>query len=160
MKNKNVIFAAGAALCFLLAGCATPVALAPVGPNPNGLATGSANGQLEVFSALRPRTAGVDPTWYQHADYYVCDLHGRRLKTVFNATGYYSRSPRVISLPPGKYLVKTSAKGMLWVEAPVIIRAGQITRLHLDAQWQPPAGAAKMQLVQAPVGYPVGWRPD
>ena len=101
MKIKAV-FIMGGILSLFLAGCATPVALAPVGPNPDGFQTGSADGQLEVFSALRPRTGGLDPSWYQHADYYLCSLQGERLRTVYNATGYYSVSPRLISLPAGQ----------------------------------------------------------
>ncbi|HTV62427.1 MAG TPA: hypothetical protein VMH30_07655 [Verrucomicrobiae bacterium] len=153
------VFIIGGALSLLLAGCATPVALAPVGPNPDGFQTGSADGQLEVFSALQTRTAGLDPSWYQHADYYLCNPEGQRLRTVYNATGYYSQSPRVVSLPAGKYLVKTRANGILWVEVPVVIDAGHVTRVHLDGKWQPPANTPQNELVNGP-GYPVGWRPE
>jgi len=50
MKNLPVIL--GAVLASLLVGCATPVAFAPIGPNPSRPANAVATGQLEVYSAL------------------------------------------------------------------------------------------------------------
>lgn len=157
---KMIPLIIGAALTAFLAGCSTPVVLPPVGPNPTAFRTPAFNGQLEVFSALTPRTEGNNPTWYQHSDYYICNLQGKRLKSVFNITGYYEQSPRLITLPAGKYIVKARAKGILFVDIPVVIDAGQITRVHLDARWHPPVGTPQTELVNAPVGYPIGWRPQ
>jgi hypothetical protein len=60
-------------------------------------------------------------------------------------------------LLPGKYIVRARAKGILRVEVPVLIKSVEITRVHLDGNWQPPAEAPKTELVRAPAGYPVGW---
>jgi hypothetical protein len=158
---KMTSFIIGAVLSAILAGCTSaPVVLAPVGPNPTGFRNSTPAGQLEVFSALTSRIEGDNPTWYQHTDYYICNLQGKRLKSVFNTTGYYAQSPRSITLPAGTYIVKAQAKGHVWVEVPVVIDAGRIPRIHLDAQWQPPAGTPQTELVNASVGYPIGWRPE
>jgi hypothetical protein len=157
MKIIPVIL--GTALTSLTVGCvAAPVALAPVGPNPFGRVNGTANGQMEVFSALQARYDGNDPSWYQHMDYNVYDLNGKRVRHVFNTVGHYEEAPRAITLPPGEYIVRALAKNYQEVEVPVVIEAGRITRVHLDAQWKPAAPAPQTELVDSPAGYPIGWR--
>lgn len=158
MKTKILIpLAAGVAS--LMVGCSTPsTTLAPVGPNPNRVQTASALGQLEVFSALTGRSEGDNPSWYQHSRYLVYNRLGKRLESVGNTVGYYAEMPRLISLPPGDYLVKAQAKGHWWVEVPVKIERGRTTRVHLDAAWQMPPGTSKSELVSIPAGYPIGWR--
>jgi hypothetical protein len=159
--KKNILIMMGAAVAILPTGCSTtPVAFAPVGPNPAGFQTTAADGQLEVFSALSGRGEGNNPTWYQHSDYYLCNFHGRRLEHVENAPGYYAQSPRLINLPPGKYIVEARAKDTLRADVPVVIKPGEITRVHLDGNWQPLAETPKTEVVKAPAGYPVGWRVD
>ena len=160
MKTKiQVIF--GATCAALLMGCASaPVALAPVGPNPAAGPGATANGQLEVFSALVGRTEGENPTWRQHTDYYVCDSRGRRLQHVENTIGYYAQAPRLVTLPAGRYVVEAWAKYGQRMNVPVVIKPGKTTKVHLDDKWQPPAGTAKMELVRAPSGYDVGWRAE
>ncbi len=159
--KKNILIMMGTAMAFLVTGCSTtPIVLAPVGPNPAGFQTTATNGQLEVFSALSERIEGDNPTWFQHSDYYLCDSHGRRRKHMDNNTGYYSENPRLITLPPDKYIVEARAKDVLRAKVPVVIKPGEITRVHLDGNWQPPAETPKTEAVEAPGGYPVGWRLD
>jgi hypothetical protein len=159
--KKSILLIMGAALATLVTGCSTTlVAFAPVGPNPASYQTTATNGQLEVFSALSERIEGDNPTWSQHSDYYLCDSHGRRLEHVDNNTGYYSENPRLITLPPDKYIVEARAKDVLRAKVPVVIKPGEITRVHLDGNWQPPAETPKTEAVEAPSGYPVGWRVD
>ena len=156
---KGNIFAIPAALALLAAGCAaTPVAVAPIGPNPAVLQSTASNGQLEVFSALSGRREGDNPTWYQHTGYYIYSRHGRPLEHVNNTVGYYSQAPSIVALPPGKYIVEARAKDALCMKVPVVIKAGEITRVHLDGDWQPSSGASGKELVRAPGGYPIGWR--
>ena len=153
MKKMIIILGAAASM---LAGCATnQVAVAPVGPNPATVAPATGDGQLEVYSALSGRVAGEDQTWQQHSDYYIYTARGRRLH-VSNAAGYYSTTPRLVTLPPGRYIVEARAKGTLQTRVPVVIKPGEITRVHLDGNWQPNAPVVK--LVMAPEGYAVGWR--
>jgi hypothetical protein len=163
MKGIPLVF--GVMLSSLLLGCVSaPVALAPVGPNPVGGVRASANGRLEVFSALQVHRDGNEydpnPAWFQHADYTICDMNGDRLRHVFNSVGHYESAPNVINLPPGKYMVFARAQGFLRVRVPVVIEGGRTTRVHLDADWNVPPGIPKSGLVQVPNGYAVGWRAD
>ena len=154
--KKMMIILLGAAASTLV-GCAnSQVAVAPVGPNPITVAPAAGDGQLEVYSATSGRLEGNDPTWSQHSDYYIYTAHGRRLKHVTNAAGYYSTMPRLVTLPPGRYVVEARAKGTLRTRVPVVIKPNEITRVHLDGNWQPNAPVVKV--VMAPQGYPVGWR--
>ncbi|MGA9449732.1 MAG: hypothetical protein WBW41_00145 [Verrucomicrobiia bacterium] len=158
---KNVHFLLGAGLLSLLVGCAsTPVALAPVGPNPIGSESMAAEGGLQVFSSLVGRSEGDNPTWYQHTDYDVYDLHGKLVRHVNNTIGYYAKAPRRVSLPAGRYLVKAQANDYLWVSVPVTIERGQTTKLHLDDNWKPPSDTSKAELVSLPNGNPVGWQAE
>lgn len=144
----------------MLTGCSTaPVALAPVGPDPLGDNTHAATGQLEVYSGLVGRSRGDDPAWFQHADYTIYQ-NGRRVEYVRNTTGDYAKRPHVISLPPGRYVVKTEAQDYLHVEVPVVIDAGRRTTVHLDNGWHPDALASKSQIVTLPSGHAVGWNAE
>jgi hypothetical protein len=157
MKTFSVVI--GLAIFSMLLGCSTaPVVLSPVGPNPYGEERKPGNGQLEVFSAMVGRVEGNNPTWYQHTGYYLCDLAGKDLKHVDNTVGRYAESPRVISLPPGRYLVKAHAQGYLWAEVPVVIESGRITKVHLDGHWRPSPETQKTEIVSTAAGEAVGWR--
>ena len=161
MKNTNLIL--GAAVLTLMMGCAsTPVALAPVGPNPSGYSGMGSKGQLLVYSAWQGHGEGNNPCYYQHSDYYIYEPSGKPIRHVKNIVGHYAQSPRTVLLPAGKYVVQARAKGYgnVWIKVPVVIQGGQTTRVHLDNGWMVPAGAAKMELVSVPIGYPVGWRAD
>jgi len=158
---KHVCFLLGASLVSLWVGCAsTPVALAPVGPDPAGNKSMATDGGLQVFSSLVGRTEGDNPTWYQHTDYYVYDLRGRLVKRVKNNVGYYAEAPRRVILPAGRYLVKAQANDYLRVSVPVTIKRGQTTSVHLDDSWTFPGDAPKTKLVRLPNGSPVGWQAE
>ena len=155
---KKMLIILGAAIS-VLSGCAsTQVAVAPaaVGPNPGTVAPPTGDGQLEVYSAFSARRAGNDPTWRQHSNYYIYTARGRQLQHVVNAPGYYSTMPRLVTLRPGEYIVKARAKDALWTKVPVVIKPNEITRVHLDGNWQP--NAPGVEVVMAPEGYPIGWR--
>ena len=158
---KRICLFLSAGLIAMLAGCAsTPVALAPVGPNPTASANPASNGRLQVFSSLIGRSEGDNPTWYQHTGYFVYDLHGVLVKHVDNTVGRYEEAPRQVKLAAGKYLVKAQANDYFWVEVPVMIERGETTRVHLDDHWQVPANASKAVVVSLPNGNPVGWRDE
>jgi len=158
MKTCRTIMLGAAVTLWLFCKSSAAVVPAMVGPNPFSPQNSSASGQLEVFSALEGRSEGNNPSWHQHADYYLCDQQGRHLRHVDNTVGYYAQAPRVITLPPGKYLVKAPAKDALWLEVPVVIESGRITKVHLDGDWKLPADTSETKFVDAPAGYPVGWR--
>jgi hypothetical protein len=153
----------------LLASCASPpIALAPVGPGPfAGRSSSIGTGRLQVFSSLAEECddqnqggSGASPIWYQHTDYNVYDAGGKLVKHVHNTVGHYSTSPRLISLRPGNYTVRARDKEWLSVNVPVVIERGRTTKIHLDENWEPPAGTRKTEIVSAPDGNPVGWRDD
>jgi hypothetical protein len=162
---KIIRFFSVAAMVLGLGGCATsPVFLAPVGPNPDGRESVASKGALQVFSRVveqsDDRNQGGDGTslWHQHADYDIYDLHGKRVKHVDNSVGHYETAPRVVTLPPGRYIVAAEAEEALRVRVPVRIERGRISRIHLDDYWKPPADARRDELVSMPSGSPVGWR--
>ncbi len=158
---KSICFLSGTGLILLLVGCSsTPIVLAPVGPNPVGVKSMASQGNLQVFSDLVGRTEGDNPAWYQHTAYYIYDLHGKMVKHVDNTVGRYEQAPRLVALPPGKYLVKAKANDFLWVAVPVTIEPGRTTRVHLADNWTPPLDASKRELVSLPNGNPIGWRAD
>ena len=160
---KNINFILGAAVISLLTGCAsTPVALAPVGPNPMGYSGMGSKGQLLVYSAWQGHGEGNNPCYYQHSDYYIYQTSGKLVRHVENIVGHYAQSPRPEFLPAGKYIVQARAKGYgnVWIKVPVVIQDGQTTRVHLDNGWMVPADISKSELVSMPNGYPVGWRAD
>lgn len=151
----------------ILVSCASPpITLAPVGPNPSaGRASWMGTGYLQVFSRLSLQNddqnqGGSDPSWYQHTDYNLYDAKGKLVKHVGNTVGHYSTSPRLVSLRPGSYILRAQAKEWLSVKAPVVIEPGRTTKVHLDENWEPPAGTPKTKVVSAPGGYPAGWSAD
>jgi hypothetical protein len=163
---KAVFAIIGLGLVAVLSGCVSPptasVAVASVGPNPGAPRNASAQGGLEVFSKLSVRTddqnqESTDPIWYQHSDYYLCDASGKPLKHVVNAAGHYDGDPRILNLPPGRYIVEAQSAPDYWVRVPVKIMRGATTRVHLDGHWAPPGYVDKTQVVTLPNGKPVGW---
>jgi hypothetical protein len=157
MKRKALMIMSTAAF-FIFAGCSTtPVAVAPVGPNPAALQSTSGDGQLAVFSKLTGRTEGMNPTWKQYSNYSIYDSRGHRLEHVQNSQGHYSNLPRIVSLPPGEYAVVARAARTGQVRVPVVIKPGVMTEVHLDARWQPGTGT-ESEFVTDPEGYPIGWR--
>lgn len=158
---KRISLLLGTGLVSVLVGCSsTPVAVAPVGPNPIGGVSPAADGGLQVFSSLIGRSEGDNPIWYQHTGYYLYDLRGELVKHVNNTTGRYAQVPRRVLLSPEKYLVKAQANDYFWVEVPVTIERGRTTRVHLDDQWQLPSDTSRTALVSLPNGNPVGWRAE
>jgi hypothetical protein len=165
---KSVCIFLGPGLVSLLVGCSsTPVALAPIGPNPAGNERIASKGELQVFSNLAEQSDNENqgstdpaPLWHQHADYNLYDMQGKLVKHVDNTVGHYEQAPRRVVLPAGRYLVKARAKDYLQVEVPVTIERGRTTRVHLDDNWRLPADAPKRELVSLPNGNPVGWRAE
>ena len=164
MKSVSILLGAG--LVSLLAGCAsTPIALAPVGPNPVGIEGMASQGELQVFSSLTEQSdnqnqGSDDPVWYQHTGYGIYSLDGKLVERVDNAKGHYSEAPLRVSLPAGRYLVRAEAEDYVSVEVPVVIERGRTTRVHLDDNWKLAPGTPGRELVSLPNGNPVGWRAE
>ncbi|MGP8198390.1 MAG: hypothetical protein ACLQU4_02675 [Limisphaerales bacterium] len=163
MKKLLLLLSAGS-LAFGT-GCASrPVAVAPVGPNPNRSQSAASMGGLQVFSRIAARDDDQNqagdgiPIWHQYTEYRIYNPDGKLVKTVINSAGHYSEGAEVVPLPPGSYVVKAQAKDYFWVNVPVTIERGRTTRVHLDENWRPPADAPKDEVVIGPDGSPVGWR--
>jgi hypothetical protein len=179
---KSIRFISAAVLVLIVAGCATapPVVLKTVGPNPSGSANQAATGQLEVFSALdQTEPGGMSLSFpeggsywygiqgeegnrfgYQHTDYVIYNLDGRRVRHVLNTVNPYEPTPRVVTLPPGKYIVEAKARDAKRVRVPVEVEAGRMSKIHLDDNWKLPVNTPKDELVSLPSGSPVGWRAE
>jgi hypothetical protein len=156
---KFALFLLGIVSVLSLVGCvSTPVAVAPVGPNPYGRKSMVSEGELVVFSRLHACTEGDNPTWYQHSDYRIYNFQGKLVKYVGNSIGEYEQAPLPVTLPPGRYIVRSRARDYLRVEVPVIIKPGQTTNVHLDDNWRSPTDSQESELVILPNGNPVGWR--
>ena len=153
---KSICLLLGTGLVSVLVGCSsTPIAVAPVGPNPFGIKGGASKGELQVFSSLVGRSEGDNPSWWQHSNYNIYNLSGKLIKRVDNTVGHYEEAPRQVVLPAGTYLVEAHSSDYFWVDAPVTIERGRTTRVHLDDHWKIPNDAA--QLVHLPNGNPIGW---
>ncbi len=149
----------------LVASCASPLAVSDtVGPNHAGKGAMASVGFLRVFSEQQLVSEGFDqganPGFYQHADYRIYTESGKFMRYVPNIKGEYDTVPRVISLPPGHYVVKSPAADYLVVRVPVLVEPGRVTNVHLDDQWIPPFGTKTSQLVKEPSGSVIGWRAD
>jgi hypothetical protein len=162
---KKVFFLLGVGLVSLMAGCSSrPVALQPVGPNPNRSQSEASMGNLQVFSRMAAQQDDENqagdgiPPWHQYTEYNIYGLDGKLVKRVINSNGHYSEHAELVVLPPGRYLVKAQASDYYWVNVPVTVERGRTTRVHLDDNWQPPERAANKELVIGPDGNPVGWR--
>ena len=155
MKNVRLVLSAVGVV--LLTGCAsTPVALAPVGPGPMEHAGIGSRGQLLVYSAWQGHFEGNNPTYYQHADYYIYNSRGKMIHHVYNAVGHYDPAPRLVPLPVGKYLVQSRAIdfGNLLVTVPVVIEPGETTRVHWTTVGKFPRAFPPRNWSAHPTGIP------
>lgn len=158
---KKLCAVSGVILALTVVGCSSPpLNLAQVGPNPAGQSDYSKSGQLQVFSVTHTERDGneydINPAWQQHADYGIYTADGRhRIRYVSNSIGKYAQRPALVSLPAGRYIVRTEDRNYETVNVPVVIEVGRTTRVHLDGAWQPPT---RINVVTTPSGSPVGWR--
>ena len=96
--------------------------------------------------------------YYPHKNYFIYDATGRvLLKTVLNHVGQMDETPALVSLPAGKYILLADDQGYGRLKIPVVVRPRQITTLHLDGAWEPPAHASSADVVQLPNGEYIGW---
>lgn len=156
IKNSHLLLII---LIPLLASCAaTPVVLAPVGPGPelNG-ATTPTQGNLEVYSQTEEYGEDMSVPFYRHTGYWIYK-DGKPFKRVWNHKDVEDEDPSIVTLPPGKYVVRAQAERYGLVEVPVVIEADETTRVVLQPGWKPPSFARSSELVRIPGGYPVGWK--
>ena len=148
----------------VLSGCASPgpgVVLDPVGPPPLASASVSPNGVLIVFSAFE-QSADFNSQLYRrhYTDYRIRSADGKPLQTVRNDGGALAEGPKRVQLPVGTYRVVARANGYGEVTVPVLIRADQVTTVHLEgsSSWPNRKQLAGSNPVRLPDGEIAGWR--
>ena len=150
----------------VLAGCISHqrgLVLEPIGPpNPQSAGAGS-SGTLVVFSAFDPHAHFNDlPHLRHYTDYEITREDGKLVQTVRNDTGTILEEPKRVQLPAGAYGVVARANGYGVVTVPVIIRANQVTTVHLEgsSSWQNRSQISQSNPVRLPDGEIAGWRAD
>jgi hypothetical protein len=148
----------------LLSGCASngpQLVLDPVGPPPIASAGVGSAGTLMVYSAFE-QGAEFNGRYYrrQYTDYRIISADGKLLQAVHNDNGTLIEAPKRVQLPVGAYRVAARANGFGEVVVPVIIRADQVTRVHLEGSpvWPNGRELAKSNPVRLPDGEIAGWR--
>jgi hypothetical protein len=130
----------------LVAGCAWRphgLVLDPIGPPDSQSAGAGSNGTLVVFSAFDPHAHFNDLPYLRHyTDYKITYQDGKLVQTVHNATATSLEGPKRLQLPVGAYRIVARANGYGVVTVPVIIRADQVTTVHLEGGVVRPRGAA------------------
>ena len=154
-------------LTALLCGCASPrqgIVLAPVGPPPHSAQSRSGSGVLIVFSALSAAPNFQSSPYHRtYTDYRVLSADGSELvQEVRNDTGKLLEGPNRVELPVGRYQILARANGYGNVTVPVVIRANQVTTLHLEGSpwWSKSSGILEANPVRLPNGEIVGWRAE
>jgi hypothetical protein len=150
----------------LLARCISQqhgLVLEPIGPPNVQLARAGSNGTLVVFSAFDTHAHFNDLPYLRHyTDYKITSQDGKVVQTVHNDTGTLLEEPKEVQLPAGVYSVVARANGYGVVAVPVVIRANQITTVHLEggASWPNNAALLGSNPVRLPDGEIAGWRAD
>jgi hypothetical protein len=163
---KPIIPASLLVTAALVAGCVSPqhrLVLDPIGPPDSPLAAAGSNGTLVVFSAFDSHADFNDLPYLRHyTDYKITDPGGKLAQTVRNDDHNWLEGPKRVQLPVGAYRVIARANGYGVVTVPVIIRAGQVTTVHLEGSpwWQNRTQMSQSNPVLLPGGEIAGWRAD
>jgi hypothetical protein len=178
MKYANIFAAAGALVC--LVGCASAprvVVDEPLGPSPTGVAQGTGEGSMVIYSARTPADVDVyteEWRWnndfgknaflYEpaHSDYTIYTPNGEVFKHVRNARDQNDDTPTVVKLPAGSYKVEAEAvncdANRVKVLMAVVIKPGQPTLAHLEGDWNPMGQFKDTEVAKLPCGRVIGWR--
>jgi hypothetical protein len=147
-----------------LSGCASHgpgLVLDPVGPPPFASTGAGSTGVLIVYSAYEQGAEFNSPYYRrQYTDYKILATDGELLQPVHNDSGTLIEAPKRVQLPVGTYRVVARANGYGEVTVPVVIRANQVTTVHLEGS---PSWPNRSQLdasnpVRLPHGEIAGWR--
>jgi hypothetical protein len=163
---KAHFFANFLAAAALLAGCVShprAVVLDPIGPPSLPAAPAGSTGTLVVYSAFDTRgDFNRLPYLRQYTDYQLLGEDGTLRQTVHNSNGLLVEAPKRLELPAGAYRVVAHANGFGLVTVPVVIRARQVTTVHLEggAAWPNNAALLRSNPVRLPDGEIAGWRAD
>jgi len=163
---KHVLVLQSLCLGVLLAGCASrgKLVLAPVGPPPRSPNNSGSNakGYLVVYSALSSTPPTTSALYRANYSGYRILARGTEqlVQEISNNSSKPLDAPARIELPVGHYEVLAHANGYGLVTVPVVIKAGQITIVHLEgSNWWPMSSPIfESNPVRLPHGQIVGWR--
>jgi len=158
MNKVNILIST--TIASLLAACSSaPVVLAPVGPAPASGEAAFGEGTLKVYTATETHEIGEDTYYYPHTGYEIYAEDGKPLHYVANHFGDMDDAPMTVRLPGGRYTIRAQADGCGRVTVPVVIRAGQLTRVNLEAWGRKRKPVTdESTVVRLPNGYVAGWR--
>jgi len=161
---KLLIAASFLVAAALAPGCVSQhhgLVLDPIGPPDSQSAGAGSNGTLVVFSAFDPHAHFNDLPYLRHyTDYKITCEDGRFVQTVLNANATSLEGPKQVQLPVGAYCVVARANGYGVVTVPVVIRAKQVTMVHLEGSpsWHHLSQLSQSNPVRLPDGTIAGWR--
>jgi hypothetical protein len=161
---KTLIAASLFVAAALVEGCISQphgLVLDPIGPPGSPSPGAGSNGTLVVFSAFDPHADFNDLPYLRHyTDYKITREDGQLWQTVRNDNASLLEGPRRVQLPAGAYHVVARANGYGVVTVPVLIRANQVTTVHLEggSSWQHRSQLSQSNPVRLPDGEIVGWR--
>jgi hypothetical protein len=147
----------------LFSGCAShspSLVLDPVGPAPVPSGVAGSSGTLLVYSAFEQGADFNSQLYRRHyTDYRILSADAKPLQTVRNDSGTSVGEPKRVQLPVGTYRVVARANGYGQVTVPVVIRADQVTTVHLEGSpsWQNRKQLAGSNPVRLPDGEIAGW---
>jgi hypothetical protein len=150
-----------------LVGCASPkqaLVLDPIGPEPRSASGSAAQGSLVVFSAF-DTTADWNRSPYRRrfTDYQILSADGNHVvQLVQNNRETLLNNPPAVGLPAGSYRVVARANGYGTITAPVVIKPGQTTTVHLEGSvwWPRSSPIFASNPVRLPKGEIAGWRAE
>jgi hypothetical protein len=160
---RTIIATVVVAATALLSGCAShspALVLDPVGPAPFSSAVASSSGTLMVYSAFEQGADFNSQLYRRHyTDYRILAADAKPLQTVRNDSGSLVEAPKRVQLPVGTYRVVAQANGYGEVTVPVVIRADQVTTVHLEGSpsWQNREQLTGSNPVRLPDGEIAGW---
>ena len=115
---------------------------------------------LEVYTAGMKAVDNRVPLQPAHTDYTI-SYDQWFFERVYNVRSQDDARPKFVSLEPGTYFLNAQANntnsGTFNIIAPVVIKAGETTKVYLDGGWRPRDLSPGAQLVRLPTGEPVGW---
>ena len=149
----------------LVCGCASGqrnLVLESVGPPVARPYTPVTTGTLIVFSAfdVHAPSAGDFEDVQSHTDYKIFSNDGKMLQVVHNHPRSVDEEPAHVQLSAGTYRIVADSNGYGVVTVPVIIKANQVTTIHLEGggSWPDETVFTKDNSVRLPDGQIVGYR--
>jgi len=131
-----------------------------VGPKLSAVHSYGGRGYLMVYSETDEIHVGDGIPYYIHTSYNIETPDGQPVKWIPNHAGDMDEAPQFVSLPSGNYQVVAKSTDYGQVRVPVLIQAGQTTKIHMEGKgsWRPQKPSVGSNgLACLPDGEPIGW---